>query len=114
MTEKMAKIRSEALAKIEESLEMDKLNEIRVAYLCKKGEVAEVVKGMRNVSPEDRPKVGQMVNDTRAAIEAKLEETKNAFAAKMREEDVYKRQAGLPHERGTDPEGSLPAGTWQE
>ena len=88
MKEKLEKIRSEALAKIEESLDMDKLNEIRVAYLGKKGELTEVLKGMRNVSPEDRPKVGQMVNDTRAAIEAKLEETKNAFAAKMREEQL--------------------------
>ena len=88
MKEKLEKIRSEALAKIEESLDMDKLNEIRVAYLGKKGELTEVLKGMRNVSPEDRPKIGQMVNDTRAAIEAKLEETKNAFAAKMREEQL--------------------------
>ena len=46
MKEKLEKIRSEALAKIEESLDMDKLNEIRVAYLGKNGKLTEVLKGI--------------------------------------------------------------------
>jgi Aminoacyl tRNA synthetase class II, N-terminal domain len=44
--------------------------------LVKKGELTAVLKGMKDVAPEDRPKVGQMVNETRAAIEAVLEENK--------------------------------------
>jgi phenylalanyl-tRNA synthetase alpha chain len=43
---------------------------------------------MRDVAPEDRPKVGQMVNETRAAIEEALEECKNRLAAKAREEQL--------------------------
>ncbi len=90
MKEKLEKIRQEALARMEACADMDQLNEIRIAYLGKKGELTEVLKGMRNVSPEDRPRVGQMVNDTRGAIEERLERAKEAFAAKLREEQLKK------------------------
>ena len=85
MKEKLEKIMQEALERISASADMDALNEIRVAFLGKKGQLTEVLKGMRDVAPEDRPAVGQMVNDARAAIEGKLEEAKTAFAARMRE-----------------------------
>ena len=85
MKEKLKAIREEAVFKILESENLDKLNEIRVAYLGKKGQLTEVLKGMKDVAPEDRPKVGQMVNETRAAIEEKMEEVKNNLAAKARE-----------------------------
>ena len=85
MNEKLKAIREEAVSKILESENLDKLNEIRVAYLGKKGQLTEVLKGMKDVAPEDRPKVGQMVNETRAAIEEKMEEVKNNLAAKARE-----------------------------
>ncbi|MDD6212296.1 MAG: phenylalanine--tRNA ligase subunit alpha [Clostridiales bacterium] len=88
MKETLEKIRQEALAKIDECMDMDRLNEIRVAYLGKKGELTQVLKNMKNVAPEDRPKVGQMVNETRAALEEKLEETKAKMAAKLREEQM--------------------------
>ena len=39
----------------------------------KKGQLTEVLKGMKDVAPEDRPKVGQLVNDTRKIIEEKME-----------------------------------------
>ncbi len=88
MKETLEKIRREALAKIEEVSDMDRLNDIRVAYLGKKGELTQVLKGMRNVAPEDRPKVGQLVNDTREALERKLEETRILLAAKQRERQL--------------------------
>ena len=88
MKEKLQKIKEEALAKIQSSDNLDKLNEIRIAYLGKKGELTSVLKGMKNVAPEERPKVGQMVNEARAVIETALEETKKALAAKAREEQL--------------------------
>ena len=45
---------------------------------------------MKDVSPEERPKVGQMVNDARALIEGRLEEAKTALAQKAREEQLRK------------------------
>ena len=74
MKEQLEKIKQEAVKQIEASDALDRLNEIRVAYLGKKGELTSVLKGMKNVAPEERPKVGQMVNEARAMIEAKLEE----------------------------------------
>jgi len=76
MKDKLKKIREEAVRQIEESKELNSLNDVRVAILGKKGELTAVLKGMKDVKPEDRPMVGQLVNETREAIEQKLEETK--------------------------------------
>ena len=65
MKEKLSKIMDEALSQIEASGELEKLNDIRVAFLGKKGELTSVLKGMKDVAPEDRPKVGQLVNEAR-------------------------------------------------
>ena len=72
MKEQLEKIKSEALAKLNAADKLDTLNEIRVAYLGKKGELTTVLKSMKDVAPEERPKVGQMVNEVRAVIEEKL------------------------------------------
>ena len=81
MKDKLKQIREKALASIESSEGLNGLNDVRVAFLGKKGELTAVLKGMKDVSPEERPLVGQMVNETRAAIEQKLEETKKKMEA---------------------------------
>ena len=88
MKEKLEQIKAEALAQIEATGALEKLNEIRVAYLGKKGELTQVLKSMKDVAPEDRPKIGQMVNDARVLIEEKIEETRKYLAAKAREEQL--------------------------
>jgi len=85
MKEQLEKIKSEALARIESSDALETLNEIRIAYLGKKGELTTVLKSLKDVAPEDRPKVGQMVNDVRSLLEEKLEETKTGLTKKARE-----------------------------
>ncbi|RKM63456.1 phenylalanine--tRNA ligase subunit alpha [Butyrivibrio sp. XB500-5] len=85
MSEQLDKIREEALKQIRESDGLDKLNEIRVNILGKKGELTSILKSMKDVAPEDRPKVGQLVNETREAIEKVLEETKNKMEAAARD-----------------------------
>ncbi|MDE6202797.1 MAG: phenylalanine--tRNA ligase subunit alpha, partial [Lachnospiraceae bacterium] len=76
MKERLEQIKAEALRQIQGSDALDKLNEIRINYLGKKGELTAVLKGMKDVAAEDRPKVGQMVNDVRGEIERVLEEAK--------------------------------------
>jgi phenylalanyl-tRNA synthetase alpha chain len=85
MQEKLARIKEEALAKLNAAGTMDTLNEIRLAYLGKKGELTEVLKGMRDVAPEDRPKVGEWVNSTRKAIEERLASAQKEIAEKALE-----------------------------
>ncbi len=90
MKEQLEKIKEEALKQIAASDALEKLNDIRVSYLGKKGQLTSLLKGMKDVSPEERPKVGQMVNDARALIEGRLEEAKTALAQKAREEQLKK------------------------
>ena len=85
MKEQLERIKEEAMKAIGSADALEKLNDIRVAYLGKKGELTTVLRSMKDVAPEDRPKVGQMVNDARKLIEDRLEETKAVLAAKARE-----------------------------
>ncbi len=85
MKEKLAKIKDDALRQIESSDALEKLNEVRVNFLGKKGELTTVLKSMKDVAPEDRPKVGQMVNELRDEIEHVLEQAKTKMEAKARE-----------------------------
>ena len=92
MKEKLQKIREDAIRQIEESGDLSKLNDVRVAVLGKKGELTAVLKSMKDVSPEERPLVGQLVNETRESIEKILDETKKKLEAaeldaKLRRED---------------------------
>lgn len=88
MREKLQSIKEEAIRQIEASDMPEKLNEVRVRFLGKKGELTAVLKSMKEVAPEERPKVGQLVNETRASIEAILEETKHKMERKIREEKL--------------------------
>ncbi|SET77183.1 phenylalanine--tRNA ligase subunit alpha [Lacrimispora sphenoides] len=90
MMDQLEKIKQEALKQIEASDALEKLNDIKVAYLGKKGELTSVLKSMKDVAPEDRPKVGQMVNDARAVIEGKLEDAISALQKRAREEQLKK------------------------
>ena len=90
MKDQLEKIKQEALRQIEVSDALEKLNDIRVAYLGKKGELTSVLKSMKDVAPEDRPKVGQMVNDARTLIEGKLEEAMSCLQKMAREEQLKK------------------------
>ena len=85
MKDKLLEIQKKALEQIENAKELSALNDVRVSILGKKGEMTSILKGMKDVSPEDRPKVGQMVNETREIIEAKLQEAKEALEAKEME-----------------------------
>ncbi len=90
MEHMLQKIREAANSQLEHADSLDKLNEIRVNFLGKKGELTAVLKGMRDVAPEDRPKVGQLVNETRTAIEDALEETKKHLESAAREARLKK------------------------
>ncbi len=76
MEEKLQAIKEEALEQLKQADSLDRLNEIRVSFLGKKGQLTALLKSMKDVAPEDRPAFGQMVNNTRTQIEEVLEETK--------------------------------------
>lgn len=90
MKEKLKAIVDEALSKIVSSKELDSLNDIRISYLGKKGALTEILKSMKDVAPEDRPAVGQLVNEARNTLEDKLEEMKSEFLRIQREMQIKK------------------------
>ena len=85
MKEKLEKIKADAVREIQNSDGLEKLNEVRVAFLGKKRELTAVLKGMKDVRAEERPKVGQLVNETRESIEKLIEETKRKMEAAERD-----------------------------
>ncbi len=73
MKEQLAKIRSEALAAFAQAESAAELDALRVQYLGKKGELTAVLKQMGKLSAEERPAMGQLANEVRAALEAAIE-----------------------------------------
>ncbi len=75
MKEQLAKIKAEALSAFAQAKDAAGLDALRVKYLGKKGELTGVLKMMGKLSPEERPVMGQLANDVRAALETALEES---------------------------------------
>ncbi len=73
MRDQLAKIRAEALAAFEGAADLAALDALRVQFLGKKGELTGVLKLMGKLSAEERPAMGQLANDVRAALESALE-----------------------------------------
>ena len=83
MKERLLDLAERARARVEASDNPEMLNETRVAFLGKKGEMTAILKSMRDVAPEDRPVVGQLVNETREKIEQLLEQSRLNFEKKL-------------------------------
>ena len=82
MLDRLQELKEEALSKVENAQNVKELQDIRVAYLGKKGPITEVLRGMGKLSKEERPKVGQMANEVREEITKKLEE-KQEYVEKL-------------------------------
>ena len=87
LEQQLQTIREKALAQLAEAQDTAALEQLRVSVLGKKGELTGILRGMGKLPAEERPKMGQMVNETRAAIEEALE----ARAAVLREKEKEER-----------------------
>ena len=105
MKDRLQEIRERALAMLQDADTLDRLNEARVAFLGKKGELTAVLKSMKEIAPEDRPAFGQLVNDTRAAIEQRLEESRRQLENMARQAQLRKEEIDV-----TLPAQEMPAG----
>jgi len=93
MKEKLGEIKLSALQCIAESDGLATLEDIRIRFLGKKGELTAVLRGMGGLSAEERPVVGALANEVRAAIEAAIDEKKDTLSralaeAKLKEETI--------------------------
>ena len=90
MKETLQRIRENALSAI--NGQNADLEQIRIQYLGKKGELTSVLRGMGALSSEERPIVGQMANEVRAAIEEALAEKAQSLKQKQLEEKLKKEK----------------------
>jgi phenylalanyl-tRNA synthetase alpha chain len=86
MKEQLATIRAQALAAIESASDPAALDALRVQYLGKKGELTAVLKQMGKLSAEERPVMGQLANEVRAALESAIESQAAVLADKALEQ----------------------------
>lgn len=82
MKDKLMAMKSQALEEINQATDMDRLNEVRIKYLGKKGELTQILRGMGGLSAEERPVIGQLANEVREQIENRLAEMTGAIKAK--------------------------------
>jgi phenylalanyl-tRNA synthetase alpha chain len=82
--EQLNNIKSRAEKELSSVQTIQELDNIRIKYLGKKGELTTVLRGMGSLSPEERPLVGQMANEARAFIENRIEEVKTVLINKER------------------------------
>ena len=86
MKEQLESIRRQALDAVAAAADPAQLEELRVRFLGKKGELTAVLKQMGKLSAEERPVMGQIANDIRAAIESAMETAKKELVAKALEQ----------------------------
>ena len=81
MKEKLEKILDQALTEIGTADAKDTLEAARIKYLGKKGELTAILRGMGQLSAEERPVIGQVANEIRAKIESAIDEAGQKAAA---------------------------------
>ena len=87
MEEQIKRIKQISEKEIADAKDLKVLEELRVKYLGKKGELTAVLRGMKDLTPEQRPVIGSLVNDVRDELEKQIKEKE----AKLKEEELNKR-----------------------
>ena len=79
MKEEIAKIKENSIKEMEASQNLKELNDLKVKYLGKKGELTVVLRGMGTLSPEERPVIGSLVNEVRDELNVLVEKKEKEF-----------------------------------
>lgn len=85
MNDKINKILEEAKQELCSADTLQKINDLKVHFLGKKGSVTQLMKGIGEAAPEKRAEIGQMINQARKKIEDSLESARESLARKERE-----------------------------
>ncbi|MDI6844485.1 MAG: phenylalanine--tRNA ligase subunit alpha [Anaerosomatales bacterium] len=88
IVERIVQLRDEALRRIAAAADLESLESVRVAYLGKKGEITAVLRGLGELSPEERPAVGRVSNEVRDAIEQALAERRAVLERETLEQRI--------------------------
>lgn len=88
MKDKLRAIKEEAIRSIENIGDLDALEDIRIKYMGKKGELTSVLRGMGKLSKEERPVMGQLANEIREDIERELDKAKKDLVDRLKKEKI--------------------------
>ena len=88
MKEKLELLKSEALGAIAQAQDEKQIDEIRIKYLGKKGELTAILKQMGGLAPEERPIMGQLVNKAKAELEEAITKASEGFKAAAADEKL--------------------------
>ncbi|MCF0148665.1 MULTISPECIES: phenylalanine--tRNA ligase subunit alpha [unclassified Clostridium] len=88
MQEKLMSIKESAFNELTNADSSSKLEEIRVKYLGKKGELTTILRSMGGLSKEERPVVGKLVNEVKKEVEDKIEEKLNTIKEKEKNDKL--------------------------
>ncbi len=86
MRERLKEILENSKAEINSAEDLQQLEQIRVKYLGKKGELTQVLRGMGKLSKEERPIIGKFANEVRIEIENKLDSTISIIEEKVKKD----------------------------
>lgn len=105
LREKLEELRQQGLNEIANSDDLKNVNDIRVKLLGKKGPITNVLRGMRDLSAEERPKVGKFANEVRDELQQALEDKKSSLKqalmnAKLQSESIDVTLPGTPVAQG--------------
>lgn len=95
MKDQILKIKENANNEISIAKNLQELNEARVKYLGKKGELTAVLRGMGGLSPEERPQIGELVNKARDEIENSIELKEKELKEKALSEKLEKEKIDI-------------------
>ena len=107
MKEKISQLLEAAKARLDDITSGKALSEFKVDFLGKNGKVTELLKGMKSVAPDERPAVGQLVNDLRKKIEDRVSHKEEEIRKKELREAFEKEAIDVTLPGTSNSEGSL-------
>ncbi len=105
MKSQLEAIRARAAEELDKAAEIRSLDDLRVKYLGKKGELTAILKQMGKLSPEERPVMGQFANEVRAVIEKAVDEKMAALKKRAKEERLGAETIDVTMPGKAQPEG---------
>ena len=108
MEKQIEELRSNAIAAIDKAAKsLNDLNDIRVKYLGKKGELTSILRGMGKLSAEDRPRIGQIVNKARQELEDLIAEKNEQLKQEELETRLINERIDVTLPGRTNPHGHI-------
>lgn len=95
MKERIEQLRQEFFEEVKNCLSLDELNNVKVKYLGKSGQFTALLKGLKDLSPEDKPVFGALLNKAKGEMETVLENAKAELQSKSISDKLAKESVDI-------------------